>query len=379
MAPLDGIRVVELTTMITGPLAGMLLADLGASVIKIENPDQGDPFRSFRGGLYGGHFISYNRNKRSLAIDLRSDAGKTAFLALIRRSDILIDNFRQGVLDRLSLPSSHLMGINPRLIHASITGFGAGGPYQSRPAYDAVAQALSGMSAQFLDPQNPQVQGPTLSDNITGFYAAYAVLAALFERERTGKGRRIETNMLESTIAFAPDAFTNFKRYGTKVAPSTRAAVSQSYAVTCSDGRMIAVHLSSQPKFWEGLIKAIQRPDLFSNPLFSARENRIANYQSLGIELRKTFVQKPRDEWARRLEAEDVPFAPVLDVEEVIADPQVQHLGTFYSSTHPQEGEVWGIHPPVLFDGERLGVPAPPPTLGEHSKEILDELQIEGQ
>jgi len=147
----------------------------------------------------------------------------------------------------LGLSSERLMKENPRLIHASITGFGATGPYRDRPAYDAVAQALGGMSSLFLDPEQPHVQGPTLSDNVTGFYTAYAVLAALFERVKTGKGRRIETSMLESTIAFAPDAFVNFKRHGIKGAPTTRAAVSQSYAFRCGDGRLIAVHLSSQP------------------------------------------------------------------------------------------------------------------------------------
>jgi crotonobetainyl-CoA:carnitine CoA-transferase CaiB-like acyl-CoA transferase len=376
-APLEGVRVLELTTMITGPLAGMLLADLGASVIKIENPEQGDPFRSFRGGLYGGHFISYNRNKRSLAIDLRSPQGKSALLELVRRSDVLIDNFRHGVLDRLGASSEVLMKENPRLVHASITGFGPDGPYRNRPAYDAVAQALSGVAAQFLDPESPQVRGPTLSDNITGFYAAYAILGALYERERTGRGRRIETSMLESTIAFAPDAFTNFKRYGTQVRPTTRAGVSQSYAFRCADDRLIAVHLSSQPKFWDGLIAATGRDDLKQNEAYATREKRIANYQGLGAELSGTFAARARDAWAALLEAQDVPFAPVLNVEEVMADPQVQHLGTFYCVQHPQEGDVWGIHPPILLDGARPGPIMPPPTLGEHTDEILRELGVE--
>jgi crotonobetainyl-CoA:carnitine CoA-transferase CaiB-like acyl-CoA transferase len=374
MTPLSGVRVLELTTMITGPLAGMLLADMGASVIKIENPDRGDPFRSFRGGLYGGHFLSYNRNKRSITLDLRSDRGRQVLLDLIRRSDVLIDNFRHGVLDRLGASNEVLSRENPRLIHASITGFGSAAPYRNRPAYDAVAQALSGVASQFLDPQAPQVQGPTLSDNITGFYAAYAILSALYERERTGKGRRIETNMLESTIAFAPDAFVNFKRYGTSVTPTTRAAVSQSYAFRCADRLLIAVHLSSQPKFWDGLIAATGRADLSSHPDYCTRENRIGNYRALGEELSKTFETQDRSEWCRLLEAEDVPFAPVLNVEEVFRDSQVESLGTFYSVQHPQEGEVWGIRPPLLFDGERPTAAMPPPVLGEHTTEILREL-----
>ena len=176
---LDGVRVIELTTMITGPLAGMLLADLGASIIKIENPEGGDPFRYFRGGNYSGHFIAYNRNKRSLTLDLRSPRGKEILLDLIKQADVLIDNFRHGVLDRLSFSDEALGNANPRLIHASITGFGRDGPYANRPFYDAVAQSLSGMLSQFVDPQSPQAGGPTLSDNITGFYAAYGILGAL--------------------------------------------------------------------------------------------------------------------------------------------------------------------------------------------------------
>ena len=374
MAMLDGVRVIELTTMITGPLAGMLLADLGASVIKIENRDGGDPFRSFRGGRYSGHFIAYNRNKRSLTLDLRTPQGKEIFLSLVRPADVLIDNFRHGVLDRLGLTDEVLRDSNPRLIHASITGFGASGPYRDRPAYDAVAQSLSGVLSQFIDPEAPEVGGPTLSDNITGFYAAYGILGALYERERTGRGRRIETSMLEATIAFAPDGFINHQRHGMTIGPRSRVSVSQSYAFRCGDGRVIAMHLSSQAKFWEGLVAALDRNDLLTHPDYTTREQRIANYKALWVELGKTFATLPRDEWAARLEAQDVPFAPVLNVDEVPDDPQVKHLGTFYRVTHPTEGEVPGAFPPLLVDGERPGAIAPPPTLGEHTDEILAEL-----
>jgi crotonobetainyl-CoA:carnitine CoA-transferase CaiB-like acyl-CoA transferase len=374
MAMLSGVRVVELTTMITGPLAGMLLADLGASVIKIENRDGGDPFRSFRGGRYSGHFVAYNRNKRSLTLDLRSPQGKEIFLSLVRQAEVLIDNFRHGVLDRLGFADAVLREANPRLIHASITGFGASGPYRDRPSYDAVAQSLSGVLSQFIDPEKPELAGPTLSDNVTGFYAAYGILGALYERERTGQGRRIETSMLEATIAFAPDGFVNHQRHGMTIGPRSRVSVSQSYAFRCADGRVIALHLSSQAKFWEGLLAALERADLLTHPDYATREQRIANYKALSAELGRTFATRPRDEWAARLEAQDVPFAPVLDVAEVIEDPQVKHLGTFYRVGHPTEGEVTGAFPPLRVDGERPGPIAPPPTLGQHTDEILAEL-----
>jgi formyl-CoA transferase len=373
---LDGVRVIELTTMITGPLAGMLLADLGAAVIKIENPEGGDPFRYFRGGHYSGHFIAYNRNKRSLSLDLRSPRGKEILLDLVKRADVLIDNFRHGVLDRLGFSDDTLRDANPRLIHASITGFGRDGPYAIRPSYDAVAQSLSGVLSQFVDPQTPQVAGPTLADNITGFYCAYGILGALHERERTGNGRRIETSMLEATIAFAPDAFVNHKRYGVTVGPLTRVSASQSYAFRCKDGRLIAIHLSSQLKFWEGLLAALDRTDLAGNPQFDTREKRIDNYTALREELGSTFATRTRAEWTQRLEAQDVPYAPVHNVDEVMDDEQVRHLETFYQVHHAKEGEVWGINPPLFIDRERPGPMRPPPVLGEHNDEILTELGL---
>jgi crotonobetainyl-CoA:carnitine CoA-transferase CaiB-like acyl-CoA transferase len=322
--PLDGVHVLELTTMITGPLAGQLLADLGASVIKVENREGGDPFRNHHGGLYGGHFLAYNRNKRSITLDLRSERGKEIFLDLIKCSDVLIDNFRPGVLDRLGFAYEALATHKPRLIHASITGFGPAGPYRDRPAYDAVAQALSGVLSQFVDPTSPQPAGPTLSDNVTGFYAAYAVLGALYKRERTGQGCRIETNMLEATIAFAPDGFVNNRRHGMQIGPLSRVSASQSYAFRCQDGKLIAIHLSSPPKFWEGLLDALERPDLATHPDFALRAKRIENYKKLKPELAKTFATRPRAEWSARLEAADVPHAPIYEVSEVYDDPQVK-------------------------------------------------------
>ncbi len=372
--PISGVRVLELTTMITGPLAGQLLADLGASVIKVEAPNGGDPFRSHSGGTYGGHFLSYNRSKRSLTLDLKSSEGLQALKELVMKSDVLIENFRPGVLERLGLSDESLMSLNPRLIHASITGFGHDGPYRDRPSFDAVAQALSGVLAQFIDPAHPQPAGPTVSDNITGFYAAYAVLAALYQRERSGKGCRIDTSMLEATIAFAPDAFVNFQRHGSLAGQLSRVVVSQSYAFRCADGKLVVIHLSSPTKFWESLIDAIERSDLLSHPNFAKRQDRILNYERLRDELAKTFATRPRAEWAARLEAADVPYAPVYDAREVPSDPQINHLGTFQTLTHPVEGSVLSISSPVKFDGSRPSQMRAPPVLGEHTEEILREL-----
>jgi len=190
---LKGVRVIELGTMITAPLAAMMLADLGADVVKIERPDGGDPFRSFHGGLYSPHFIAFNRNKRSVALDLQSKTGKKTLRALLREADVLIDNYRSGVMDRLGLSAEFMRREYPSLIWCSITGFGADGPYALRPAYDAVAGALSGVASLTLDPTEPVASGPTIADNITGMYAAYGILGALL-RARTDRPRASNRN-----------------------------------------------------------------------------------------------------------------------------------------------------------------------------------------
>ncbi len=371
---LKGVRVVELGTMITAPLAGMMLADLGADVIKVENPQGGDPFRSFRGGQYSPHFVAYNRGKRSIQLDLRSDRGREALLKLLAGADILIENYRAGVMERLGLGPEVLAATNPRLIHCSITGFGPDGPYSGRPAYDSVGLALSGIASLLLDPDKPQACGPTIPDNATGMFACYGILGALYERERTGRGRRVEVNMLEAAISFIPDPFANHTQLRIENDPLTRVASSHSFAFCCADRKLLAIHLSSQPKFWEGMLNAIGRTELAADDRFKTREARIANYVELTRVLAETYAQKPRAEWMALLEAEDVPFAPVHNIPDVIEDAQVRHLETFRTLKHPTEGEIVAIRRPVRIDGGRDGSDLPAPTLGQHTDEVLREL-----
>jgi crotonobetainyl-CoA:carnitine CoA-transferase CaiB-like acyl-CoA transferase len=373
-AVLAGIKVVELGTMITAPLAGMMLADLGAAVVKVERPDGGDPFRSFRGGLYSPQFTAYNRNKRSVTLDLRCAAGAAVLGRLLADADILIENYRPGVLDRFGFSAGVLRERYPALIWCSITGFGPTGPYSDRPAYDAVASAIGGISSLFLDPGDPQVSGPTISDNITGMYACYGILGALHERSRTGRGRRVEVNMLESAIAFAPDAFANHTRLKIENHARTRVAISQSFAFRCRDEKLIAIHLSSQQKFWDALVAALEAPELAVDERFATRDARVRNYLRLEAALKGVFATRTRGEWMARLEARDVPFAPVQTIPEVLDDPQVRHLETFYAVAHPTQGEVVGIHRPVWIDGGRTVDVRAPPVLGEHTDEVLLEL-----
>lgn len=370
---LAGVEVLDLGTMVTAPLAGMMLADMGASVLKIEHPQGGDPFRRFRSGLYSPNFVAYNRNKRSMTLDLKSEDGLIILRRLIERADVLIENFRPGVMDRLGLDRERIQAINPRLVQCSITGFGASGPYRARPAFDTVGLALSGVASLFVDPDDPHVAGPTIADNVTGMYACSGILGALFERQRSGVGRHVEVNMLESSIALIPDPIANFTQAGICNDRMTRVAASHSFVFRCADGKLIALHLSFPEKFWQGLLAAIDRPEIVEDERFATRENRVQNYMALETTLAASIETRPRDHWIARFEENDLPFAPVNSIPEVFDDPQVRHLGTFAEVDHPLEGRVVGIRCPISIDGAR-GTFKPPPVLGEHTAAVLAEL-----
>lgn len=355
--------------MITAPLAGMMLADMGADVVKVERPE-GDPFRSFDGGLYSPHFAAFNRNKRSVTADLQTEEGRRLVKTLVASSDVLLDNFRPGVLERLALDPETLRAVNPRLVHCSITGFGDTGPYVGRPAYDTVGQALSGIAGLSIDQDKPVFSGTTISDNVTGMYACYAILAVLVERGHAGVGRRLEINMLEASSAFMPDAFMNFEMLGLRNDPLTRVAFSQAFVVKCGDGRLLALHLSSQSKFWQGLVDAIGKPALASDPRFALREDRIRNYQVLSDVLNEEFSARDRQEWLERLTVEDVPSAPVQSIDEVLADPQMGALRGFRELALPDGRVVRAIQEPVLIDGCRLQAWRAAPVLGEHTSAV---------
>ena len=372
---LQGLRVIEQGTFITGPACGMLLGDLGADVIKVEVPVTGDPFRAFKDGLYSPHFQTYNRNKRSIALDTKRAEDRAVLDALIGDADVYIQNFRPGVADKLGAGEQRLRGINPKLIYCSISGFGATGPAASRPAYDTVAQAASGFLGLLVNPENPRVVGPAIADALTGFYAAYGVLGALFERSRTGAGRTVEVSMLEAMAHFNLDAFTHYFQAGEVMGPYSRPSVSQSYVLQCGDGQWIALHMSSPEKFWSGLATAIEQPDLFDDPRFATREARIDNQEALIELLGERFKHRTREAWCQRLQQEDVPHAPMYDTSEALQDPQALHLQLTAQAEHPVMGLFRTVRSPVSFDGRRALDVRPPPTLGEHSEQIRAELR----
>ncbi len=367
-ATLAGIRVVEQGTFITGPCAGMMLADLGADVIKVESPE-GDPYRAYQGGQYSPHFQAYNRNKRSVALDMKQRADCDLFRSLIREADVYIQNFRPGTAERLGAGVERLLQINPRLVYCSISGFGASGPYAERPSYDSVAQALSGFLSVVVDYRQPQFLGPALADAITGLYASQGILAALVQRGRSARGGHVEVSMLEAMAHFAVEPFAAFFALGQTPTSADRPRLAQAYILRTADQRLIAIHLSSLEKFWQGLVAALAAPELARDPRFNPRERRVAEYEALRLELDTRFVREPLSYWVGRLQANDVPYAPVNRIDDVVVDPQIRHLGIIVPVEAPHAARE-AVRPALQFNGRRATSVSAAPLLDQHGKEI---------
>ena len=373
---LKDIRVIELGTYITGPAAAMMLADLGAEVIKVERPGEGDPFRAFRGGLYSPHYQTYNRNKRSIALDTRNPEDLAVLHGLVRDADVFIQNFRPGVAEKLGVGEAELRALNPRLVYCAISGFGTSGPARDRPAYDTVAQAASGFLRLVTPPTDPRVIGPALADAVTGQFAAMGILAALVERAGTGRGRHLDISMLEAMTYFNLDSFTHFYSVGEVMGPLSRPVVSQSYTFECADGKWIGIHMSSPRKFWLGLLAATGQEYLDADPRFHDRMERMKHQDDLIAVLGPVFRQETRDTWCERLLAAEVPHAPAYDSDEALDDPQAVHLQLKVSAEHPEMGTFTTVRPPYVFDGERDLQVRPPPVLDEQGEEIRAELGL---
>jgi crotonobetainyl-CoA:carnitine CoA-transferase CaiB-like acyl-CoA transferase len=374
---LEGVRVVEQGTFITGPCAAMLLADLGADVIKVESPGHGDPYRNFRSGYYSAHFQAYNRNKRSICLDLKDSEGQAVFRQLINSADVYIQNYRPGAAKRLGADPTTLRAQNERLVYCSISGFGQSGPYVERPSYDSVTQALSGFLGVAIDPVSPRLLGPALADAITGYYAALGVAGALIERSRTGKGRLLEISMLEAMIHFAVEPFTGYFALGDVPTALDRPKLAQAFVLRCSDGKLLGIHMSSIEKFWDNLVAAIDGHGLAADPRFAQRQGRIDNYNALLDALNTIFAKHDRATWVSRLERCDLPFAPVNSIPEAIEDPQVRHLQMVVPVQNRREGAHEAIRPAFNFDGRRATSVKAAPVVDEDGPAIRRALELD--
>lgn len=376
---LENITVVECATFVTGPYAGALLADLGARVIKIESPPEGDPYRYFAPDpVYSFNFAHLNRNKESLVLDLKAAKGREIAIELVKRADVFIENFRPGTADRLGLGYHALGGVNPKLLYCSISAFGRSGPYVDQPGFDTLGQAMSGLLSLLSDPGEPKVMGMAVSDYVTGLSAGYGILAALLARQKSGKGCRVETSLLQATLSFIGETAAGYLRTGNVPDRMARVKNAHAFAFVCKDGRPLSIHCSVPEKFWQALLKACERLDLAADERFATREARRQNYPALEQTLAPTFRSKTRAEWLKRLRAADVPAVPLYDIAEVLADPQVAELELTEEASHPKAGRWRFIGGPVRFENLPKEKPSAPPLLGEHSRKVLSELGYRG-
>jgi crotonobetainyl-CoA:carnitine CoA-transferase CaiB-like acyl-CoA transferase len=372
---LKNTTVVECSTFVTGPYAASLLGDLGARVVKIESPPDGDPYRYFAPDPYFSfNFAHLNRNKESLALDLKSAKGKEICLELLKRADVFVENFRPGTAERLGLGYAALRALNRRLVYCSISAFGQSGPYADKPGFDTLGQAMSGLLSLLSDPEEPKVMGMAVSDYVTGLSAGYGILGALLGREQSGEGCRVETSLLQATLSFIGETAAGYMRTGLVPDRMARVKNAHAFAFVCKDRLPIAIHCSVPEKFWLALLEAAERVDLADDPRFKTRDSRRENYEALESILASVFLTRSRAEWLQRLEAADVPVVPLYNLAEVLNDPQVRHLDPVEELAHPQAGKFQFIRGPVRYDGLPRERSTPPPLLGEHSAAILKEL-----
>lgn len=372
---LKDITVIECSTFVTGPYATALLADLGARVIKIEAPPDGDPYRYFAPDrFFSPNFAHLNRNKESLVLDLKSEKGREICIELVKKADVFVENFRPGAAERLNLGYNALRSVNSRLVYCSITAFGQTGPYADKPGFDTLGQAMSGLLSVLTDLDGPKVMGIALSDYVTGLSAGYGILGALLARQKTGQGSKVETSLLQATLSFIGETVAGYLRTGQIPDRLARVKNAHAFAFLAKDRLPLVVHCSVPEKFWIAFLKAVDRADLAEDQRFKTRDSRRKNYPVLEMELAGTFATKTRDEWLKKLAENDVPAAPLYNVAEVLSDPQVKHLGLLEEVKHPQVGKLKFVGPAVSFTNLSRETAKPPPLLGEHTKAILSEL-----
>jgi crotonobetainyl-CoA:carnitine CoA-transferase CaiB-like acyl-CoA transferase len=379
--PLTGISVLDLTSVVSGPLATMFLADQGAEVIKVE-PLGGDITRRSRqaisaSGEFSALFVSSNRGKRSLALDLKRPEAAKIMRKLIGRSDVLVQNFRPGTMERLGLGEPTLRELNPRLIYVSISGVGESGPYAKKRVYDPIIQSLSGFADLQAEPKTrrPQMIRTIVADKTTAIFAAQAVTAALFARERTGEGQHIRLAMLDTMIAYLwPEAMTQYTVVGHEATTADPTARPDLIFET-ADGYITVGTISDSE--WQGFCAASGRPGLVEDPRFNTPGGRAVNATERILLMAEIIRERPTADWLQRLDANDVPSAPVLRRNEVIANEQVLARELITELDHPDIGLIRQPVPAARFDRTPARIQGPAPRIGEHSAAILAELGLE--
>jgi len=375
---LEGIKVLDLTNVLSGPFASLHLALLGAEVIKIENPKDGDLARKlgivpeYNKQLMGTSFLAQNCNKKSLSLNTKSPEGKAIFKKLVVDADVVIENFRPGVMDRLGIGYAVLKELNPKLIYCAISGFGQTGPDADKPAYDQIIQGLSGEMAINGDERlNPLRAGFPVCDTVGGLNAAFALMAALFHRERTGEGQFIDIALLDSIMPLMGWVAANLLIGDSQpvVMGNDNFTAAPSGTFRTRDG-FINIAANKQEQ-WEAVCDVLGTPDLKSDPRFQERDARKQHRKELTPLLEARLSERPTLEWVAALNAKDVPSGEILELEAALRQPQIQHRGVLQKVDTPGIGEIEVFGLTAHFEKTRGNVETPPPTLGQHNAEIL--------
>jgi crotonobetainyl-CoA:carnitine CoA-transferase CaiB-like acyl-CoA transferase len=373
---LEGTRVLDLTQVMAGPFCTMLMGDLGADVVKIEPPG-GDSTRAMAGGRGSESpgFWAVNRNKRGIVVDLKDPRGAEVLRALAARADVVVENYRPGTMDDLGLGYEALSRVNRALIYASISGFGATGPYASRGGFDLVAQGMSGLMSITGEPGDPPVKcGIPITDLGAALLALQAVLAAYIHRLRTGEGQRIDTSLLEAGIALSVWESAQYFSGGGVPEPmgSAHRMFAPYQAIRCADGYITVG--AANPRTWERLARALGRPELLDRTEYATATDRVRNRVRLAEEIEAVTKGQPRSHWLSRLEEAGVPCGPILDYEEVFADPHVRAREMVQEMDHPAAGRIRVVGPAVKLSETPASLRRPSPRLGEHTAEVLGEI-----
>lgn len=377
--PLNGIRVLDLSRILAGPFCSMILADLGAEVIKIEVPKKGDDARSLGPPFIGGesaYFLCVNRNKKSVTLNLKAKEGKEILYKMAEKCDVFLENFRPGVAQKLEIDYGTISKINPRIIYCSISGFGQTGPYRTRPAYDIIIQAMSGLMSVTGEENSPPIRiGVSITDIGAGMYAAIAILSAIIAREKTGKGQWIDISLMDSTVSWMVHAAANY--FATGVTPKRMGSAHPNIApyqcFKTGDGKYLTLAVGND-EIWKRFCTALGLEKLAEDPEFATNSKRVQNMDRLASMLSKIFLTKKCDEWIKILIDNEVPCGPVSTIDEVFRDPQVLDRDMLIEVEHPKAGKIKQTRIPIKFSETPLRNRSPPPLLGQHTNEVLKSL-----
>jgi crotonobetainyl-CoA:carnitine CoA-transferase CaiB-like acyl-CoA transferase len=382
--PLSGIRVLDLSQVMAGPFCCMLLGDMGADVIKVEPPEVGDQTRRSMGFRMKGEdspgFLALNRNKRSITLNLKSEAGRRVLYRLAETADVLVENNRPGVVARLGVDYAALAKINPRLVYASISGFGQTGPWAQRPGFDLIAQAMTGIiSATGLPDAEPVKSGIPVGDLGAGLFATYGILAAIIGREKTGRGQYIDTSLFDAALALSVWETTEFWATGRSPGPlGTANRMSAPYqAFEATDGKFVVG--AANQRLWERLCEVIGRPDLLEDPRYIDNKDRVKHRGALAAELAPVFRTRSVEDWVDSFLAAGVPAGPIYDYRQAVESEHALARGSVIDIPHPVEGHFRALGFPMKMSETKQQVRFPPPLLGEHTQSILDELGLSAE